>query len=661
MEDEPNFNKNNNEKSETPQYDNNIFEFKGELLSINTDIINIVLNELNIRFKLEDFDQYETEKQVLDYFYHKEKSSLESIDLNFKDNETQKEFLKSFVSEMIEDKYKYNVSLTKMRNIIDMGIIEIIEEIRKCKDITSFNLTEKYMQKFKTDKIPIFLEKNIIGEIDVLLLMNEFNVKSEKKNLCEKSKGNQEEYFMIYFSQILNKESTPFEGGNHEVLFEILLYSNLKDIYKFPRMKQFFIDNCFEISKRLNYLEGIQKLDEEINNRKEFKYIEDNLKKTFKKYEMNDFHSFIIASYIYFLIIHLKDMSIKEKENPKCIFNKNNLNNPLILRILKNILICFAKYCPHPKYTLETYMSLLNYFSKCLIKEEGKEKNNKQYNANDIEEKIKYSKNYNYIEVLDVSRELIKNAEKTNSLSKKLLNNYITLIPLTKKRTSHTITILISGFLSQKDDIDTWKGFLNFDKENTDYYWFRWPSSDILSFVIQVIANIKKSLDSFKWCYLKAEYVGKILALFLLNNDEFNDCQINLVGFSLGCHVLANVLKELNKHKNKGFMINNVLFMGGATVIEDSEKDLWRDIFGDNVAGRIINCYSNFDGVLSYLFVADMRKIPIGIGRIDIQDENKEYSLVENYDFSNIKLGHLNYRQKFEIILERIKFFNWHE
>ena len=106
-------------------------------------------------------------------------------------------------------------------------------------------------------------------------------------------------------------------------------------------------------------------------------------------------------------------------------------------------------------------------------------------------------------------------------------------------------------------------------------------------------------------------------------------------------------------------MINNVLLMGGATVIEDSEKSLWRNIFRENVAGRIINCYSSFDDVLSYLFKICIMKTPIGIMKLNIKDENGEYPIVEDYDFSDIKLGHLEYRKKFETILKRIDFFNW--
>ena len=106
-------------------------------------------------------------------------------------------------------------------------------------------------------------------------------------------------------------------------------------------------------------------------------------------------------------------------------------------------------------------------------------------------------------------------------------------------------------------------------------------------------------------------------------------------------------------------MINNVLLMGGATVIEESEYPLWRNIINNNIAGRLINCYSDSDDILAYLFRICMGKTPIGLKKIDIKEEKGEYELVDNFNFSDINLGHLEYRKKFGIILKRINFFNW--
>ena len=653
---------NNDNEKQTPQYDNHIFEFEGELISIDTEVINIVLNDMNNRFILEDFSLYKTEKQVFDYFYNKEQSSLGNIILNFNQNEIQLKFLKYFVNEIIEEKYYYNKSLTEMRNKIDKKINYILEEIEKCKDLNNFNLTERYFQLFKTSKIPKFLEKNIKEEIESIKLINELNMKSEKDNkryFKENSfKNKNGEDLMTYYNNFITGKSKPFEGGNKEILFEILLYSNLKDIYKSPRIKVIFLNNFLEIASSLDYYEKISEFEEVINNRKEFKFIDDKLLYTFNKYEINYLHLYTIASFFYLVMNQMKDPFTNNKTGIEINQKKINLNNPLFNRILKNILNCFFMYCNNHLFTFETYIYLFNYFSKYIILERNGKKENRLYDTEIIEKKIKNSKNYECIKEFNFIKPKIANIEFLSEFFRKL-NNYINLVPLTKKRTSHTITILISGFLSQKDNIDTWKIFYDYDKENSNYYMFKWPSSTILFFLIKSILYYKLSFNSFRACYQKAEYAGRILALFLLNNDEFSDCQINIVGFSLGCHVVLNCLKELNKITNHKFMINNVLLMGGASIIEDFEKDIWRNIFVNNVAGRVINCYSKYDDVLKYLFTICMGKRPIGIGKIDIMDSKGEYPIVDNYDFSDIKLGHLQYRDKFETILKRINFFNW--
>ena len=569
----------------TPQNDKITFEFEGHIVSIDSDAINIILSEINRRFILEDFSKYIEEKEVMDYFYFKEKSTFDSLDLNFKKKEVEKKFLKNFAGELIQEKYRYTKSLTDMKNKIDEKMKEIIKAAKNCKNINYFNLSEKFMKKFKTDKIPHFLEKNILTEIEELKLINELNQKSEKINFiiknCFFDENGKGETLKKYYSLFLKKISTPFDGGNKKILFDILLYSNLKDIYKNPKIKEFFINNFTGIIDCFNYSEGTSKFEDEINKRKESKYINEKLKTIFKNYEKNDYHPYAIASYFFLVMYILKDENIKENNIKKLDNEKNNLNNPLILRILKNILYCFGKYLPSKTYNLDTYKDLLNYFDNYMLEEEKNEKMNNKYNINEIEKKIKNfndSKDLGFSDEFDAFTDAIKAQESLDSISKNL-NFDLKLIPLTKKRKSHTITILISGFLSQNDDIQTWKHFFNFDKENSDYYMFKWPSSGILSFIFKALVNIKKAADSFLFCYKKAEFAGRILALFLLTNEEFYDCQINLVGFSLGCHVLINFIKELSIFKEHRFMINNVLLMGGATFIEDSEKNILRDIF----------------------------------------------------------------------------------
>ena len=298
MEDKNEINEFNNNKNETtPQYDSNIFEFKGELISIDTEIINLILNDINKNFILEDFSLFEEENEVLEFFYYKEKESLESIEVNFKDNETQKLFLKNFISDIIEDKYQYNKSLENFRNKIDIKINEIIEDIKNCKDIDNYNLSKSYIKKFQTDKIPKFLEKNIIEVFEIIKLVNEFNPKSEDVYLEKKKeylkKDINYDSFIFYYFQFLNKENIPFDVGDKNVLFDILLYSNLKDIHKNPRIKKIFINNYLDISECLNYHGRIPEFEKAINNKNELEIIDYKLKNIFDKYKIDDYYCFI--------------------------------------------------------------------------------------------------------------------------------------------------------------------------------------------------------------------------------------------------------------------------------------------------------------------------------------------------------------------------------
>ena len=63
------------------------------------------------------------------------------------------------------EKYLLDKSIDKFRNNIYKKLNEIIEKIDIYKNINNFNLSEKLLQQFETNKIPKFLDKNIIEEI----------------------------------------------------------------------------------------------------------------------------------------------------------------------------------------------------------------------------------------------------------------------------------------------------------------------------------------------------------------------------------------------------------------------------------------------------------------------------------------------------------------
>lgn len=72
----------------------------------------------------------------------------------------------------------------------------------------------------------------------------------------------------------------------------------------------------------------------------------------------------------------------------------------------------------------------------------------------------------------------------------------------------------------------------------------------------------------------------------------FGECCINLVGFSLGCLLIAECIKELDRINNCN-LIYDVVFMGGAV-----NTKLIDAIDFHCVQGQVSNCYSRNDGVL---------------------------------------------------------------
>ncbi len=125
-----------------------------------------------------------------------------------------------------------------------------------------------------------------------------------------------------------------------------------------------------------------------------------------------------------------------------------------------------------------------------------------------------------------------------------------------------------------------------------------------------------------------------------------------MVAFSLGNHVIKNCLKELSNRDDGKMVINNVTFMAGATTFRDRLK--WYNIFNKVVAGRIVNCYSKVDYILKYLYSNCTGNQPIGNNHIDINDGKGGKNIIENYDLTDLNIGHLDYRKKFSDILKRI-------
>ena len=651
------------EEGESLGFETIIVYHEGKRLEVEAETMDQILHYINnIKFELKDFSKFTTPKQILEYYYSKEKESVGYMNINFQTEKDFQGFFMNFTKQIVLEKYETNQQISHLKDKINSELQKIAEEFKYNEKLELNDLNSKYYEYFKTNKIPTFIDNKLKEEIQSIQLIKKLN----KNSFIYQSKENSENEALIdYFCKFLNGELQPFQRGDKDVLFNIFLYSNLKDIYKNNKIKEIILSNYYEISKCfLNNWENIDFFQDEINNKKEIGYIDDKLSETYKKYQLNDSHIYNLASYFYLVLIAIKDNNSRNS----IIFKNNNvsIDNPFLNKILKNILNGFFVYCPNKNYEFETYINFINYFNNYIIVNGTCEKENKTYDFSTIVSIIRKSKLDLINKHLDLYKEKMITEDK-KTLTKKLMsifnydefkNSMINLIPLTKNRHSNTITILISGFLSQKDDINTWKLFFNYDRNNSNYYLFRWPSSDISTLIFKSLIFIFNAANLFIQCKNKAKFAGKILALILASNEEFNNCQINLVGFSLGGQVTKYCLKELEAIKGHRVMINNVCFLAGATVIHQEKKKFWRNVFRNNVGGRVINCFSRYDWVLENLFKFCVNKNPIGLNKLNIKDENDEFYIVEDYDLSDLKLGHTEYRDNFDKILKRINFLN---
>ena len=213
---------------------------------------------------------------------------------------------------------------------------------------------------------------------------------------------------------------------------------------------------------------------------------------------------------------------------------------------------------------------------------------------------------------------------------------------------------------------------------HVDFYFFTWDAKngikilkDILKFLgglslTLLTRNFLKVFAAYRTYQHKnnifakttqnAKYCGKVLAYILASKAIFEKRTITLVGFSLGAHLMKYCLKELNKISvympEIKDLIHNVLFIGAATSIPD--KEMWRNI-DKLVSGRVINCYAPGDEVLNGIFKYITNKEPLGTASLKF--DNLENCKVENYDFSDLGINHVEYKCYLNEIIKKTGLF----
>ncbi len=244
---------------------------------------------------------------------------------------------------------------------------------------------------------------------------------------------------------------------------------------------------------------------------------------------------------------------------------------------------------------------------------------------------------------------------------------------------SNHIYIFVSGFTSQGEDNEkAWEGFLMEYSNYVDCYFYDWESRskgqmvlDVAKFIgqaaityylnkkdfIVLLSNLNRyrtNNNLFIKTRKSAKIFGQLLAYIIASRAIFKHQSVSLVEFSLGCHVIKNCMKTLYKFYQNGEisandLIKNVVFIAGATTFKN--KDKWKDRF-DLAAGKIINCYGEFDNILKYLYTLSTNQEPIGLKPIEIEKK------VLNFDFSDLRIDHADYRKKIKEIFSRLRLFD---
>ena len=215
---------------------------------------------------------------------------------------------------------------------------------------------------------------------------------------------------------------------------------------------------------------------------------------------------------------------------------------------------------------------------------------------------------------------LSKNAKSIHSFIKYDINK-LSLIPISIFKTSTQISILIDGKFSNNINLQSLNPYLYQNKNsNCDFYTYKWQTN----------------INSSEMFYNKkvAKFYGKLLAYIITSRTIFKFQCINLIGFSLGCHVIKHCLLELNKISSKidsDDVLNDVIFIGAAT---DLNMDKYPNIL-NTIGGRIINVYSENDK-----YLRGYNEDCLGLKRLV---NNTLYKL--SHSITNINLSHKNITQ----------------
>ena len=653
---------------------NEIFDyFKTTESELKTELMNIISKLKDIPFKSKQYAQYLLNEKLTVAF---DQSNL-GEKLNKKIYSIYTDVQKDKIEKVKFDEIKNVKNDNEIVSYLTSEAIKLNEffygKIEKCFDGRKeypFFIFEKYenliKDKFLTEASSkgINISRMVYNQqkIDIINLFNKIFI--EKKANMFLSKSNNESY-KIYFDLVMLCNKSYLENENVKNVFA----AHFKYFYYL-----FNLDVTYKTTeeKKINsILEKLYKENVGITDEENVKKIHSILKTIGS--DMNNILSIILCLTLLFNGVIIKDIS------KELIFTSNTqklITSAKMKVILYNGLIPFEKY-------LDVY-DIIDYCQSTIINSYLPNKDNESYDVRQIKDLlINLDKNPKEVnqKISEISQEIFKplKVDKKNEIlnffenlkteNKETNVRSINLESLNPKVKSTHCIIFVSGFLSDNEDhIKEWEQLsVNLNKSNICYY-YNWPSESLSStvgntifkfgeLIVNAISKSGKSElkpeEIFVVSSKKAKLCGKILALIIASKFFFEYQTISLIGFSLGTHVISNCIKMLYKISDKvkcDDIIKDVILIAGATSMKGKESH-YAKMFDKIVNGKIINCWSNEDRVLSVLYTTAMKKVPIGFGG-DLDLKIKKFKSV---DFSPLKLGHTDYRKRMDLVMSKIQ------
>ena len=666
---------------------------------LTMELMNIKLKNKNIPYKIKNLSQYLLEEKLTISFCDIKKgykinekfnkiydkiinNELEKISFNQIINETNENEISNFLSSKINElNNKFFNDLSNNYNNRELFPNFLISKYKKL-------IEDRFLTLASSKGINILSKVFDNNKIEILSLFNTIFIKNEQNMFLSISNNDS---YKSYIDLIMLSNRKYFNCQDVlEVFFKYFNY--LYYIFNLDTLNENKDYNeKYQVNVILNKLikENIEISEEE--SKKKLNSILNEIGSDEKK----------ILSIILCLTLIFNGIIIKDKKTKKIFVISDTtkiISSAKMKVILNNSILHFEKYLD--------VNEISDFCQSMLISSILPQKENLSYHIKEIKQlltsidnKDNIQNNKELIEKQTIKDSIIEtNKSQISILSKSMfkslliqkqntLMNFLENITNVNKeqnissiyleslnpkiKSTHCI-IFVSGFLSDNvDHIEEWENLaLNINKTNICYY-YNWPSESINSLTQNSLGKVASFLlknltvpqkeekkEEFKLEEIfvnsskKAKLCGKILALIIASKIFFEYQTISLIGFSLGTHVISNCIKMLYKINDKikcDDIIKDVILIAGATSI--IKKEHYEKMYDKIINGKIINCWSNEDQVLKELYSFAMKKEAIGYGG----KLNLKLDKFKSIDFTPLKLGHTDYREKMDLVMNKIQ------